>query len=179
MAYETLTRRRFMQFTAGASGLCLGLPALSAQSDKRSLTLHNLHTGEALRSTYWTDGQVDLQEMAALSRLLRDHRTGDVHPIEIGVLDILWTLQQAVGNSTAYEVISGYRSPKTNAKLKAVNRGVAKRSLHMLGRAIDVRLPGTKTSALKNAAISLRAGGVGYYRKSDFVHLDTGRFRTW
>ena len=179
MSHAEITRRHFMQFAAGASGLCLGLPALAAQTSERSLTLLNLHTGESLRSIYWADGQAVASELAALNKLLRDHRTGDVHPIDIGVLDILWTLRQAVESSAAYEVISGYRSPRTNAKLNAANRGVAKRSLHMQGRAIDVRLTGTDTFELKKAALALRAGGVGYYRKSDFVHLDTGRFRTW
>lgn len=179
MTYPNLTRRRFMHYAAGATGLCLGFPAPAGQDGDRSLTLHNLHTGESLRSTYWVEGHAVEQELAALNRLLRDHRTGEVYPIDIGVLDILWTLQRAVDSSAAYEVISGYRSPKTNAKLNAAGRGVAKRSLHMQGRAIDVRLVGTDTLDLKRAAIGLKAGGVGYYRKSDFVHLDTGRFRTW
>ena len=91
--------------------------------------------------------------MAALSRLLRDHRSRDVHPIDVGVMQMLWTLQQVVGTNAAYEVISGYRSPRTDAALKAKSRGVAKRSLHMQRRAIDVRLSGTKTSDLKKAAI--------------------------
>lgn len=172
-------RRRFLQTVGGATGLLCSAPVLSKQPHERTLRLRNLHTGEYLASTFWSVDRPNEAEMAALSRLLRDHRSGDVHPIDIGVIQMLWTLQQAVGNNAAYEVISGYRSPKTNAALNKKSKGVAKRSLHMQGRAIDVRLPGTKTSDLKEAAIGLRAGGVGYYAKSDFVHLDTGRFRTW
>jgi uncharacterized protein YcbK (DUF882 family) len=117
--------------------------------------------------------------LAALNRFLRDHRTGDIHPIDPGLLDILADLHAAVGASGAFHVISGYRSPRTNAALRERSRGVAAGSLHVEGRAIDVRLDGVDCSVLRDAAISLRRGGVGYYAASDFVHLDTGRVRTW
>lgn len=173
-----ISRRRLLQFAGGAILLACA-PASAAAGRERIVKLRNLHTGESLKSTYWVDDQVNEAEMAALSSLLRDHRTGEVHAIDVGVVHILWTLQRLVDNAAAYEVISGYRSPATNARLNAKNKGVAKRSLHMQGRAIDVRLPGTELRLLRDAAIELGQGGVGYYARSDFVHLDTGRFRTW
>jgi uncharacterized protein YcbK (DUF882 family) len=174
-----LSRRDFFPYLGGLAGLMVSWPSLAASAPERTLAMRNLHTGEFLRATYWADGGVQAAELDALNRLLRDHRSGEVYPVDTGLLDILWKLQRVVGSERPYEVISGYRSPATNAKLSAKSRGVAKRSLHMQGRAIDVRLPGTRTLELKKAAIALKRGGVGYYAESDFVHLDTGRFRTW
>ena len=110
---------------------------------------------------------------------LRDHRTGDVHPIDPQLLDLLTHLQQSVDSARAFEVISGYRSPKTNAMLASNSGGVARKSLHMQGMAIDIRLPGKRLKDLRAAALSLEAGGVGYYPSSDFVHVATGRVRSW
>jgi uncharacterized protein YcbK (DUF882 family) len=110
---------------------------------------------------------------------LRDFRTGESHNIDRDLLDQLYVLQQSVDSSGVFEVISAYRSPKTNAKLRNKSNGVAKKSLHMQGRAIDVRLTDVSTGNLRKAALAMKAGGVGYYKKSNFLHLDTGRFRTW
>jgi uncharacterized protein YcbK (DUF882 family) len=144
----------------------------------RLLTFHHLHTGERLQVTYFEDGAYVPASLARVDWLLRDFRTGDVHAIDPHLLDTLYALTVACGCET-FEIISGYRSPKTNAILRKASSGVAKRSLHMDGRAIDVRVTGLGTARLRDAAIALARGGVGYYPRSDFVHLDTGRFRTW
>lgn len=150
-----------------------------ASTGERKLQLRNLHTGERLRATYWEDGKYIPETMRDVAHFLRDHRTGDKHKIDAGLMDILHDLQLRTGNRKEFHIISGYRSPKTNRLLSARSGGVAKRSLHMRGRAIDIRLPGTDLSKLRKAALSMRAGGVGYYPQSNFLHVDTGRFRTW
>ncbi len=175
------TRRGFLRLCAGTFA-GLAAPAVLARSagiPERSLSFLNLHTGEQLVATYWANGGYLRQARAEIDHLLRDHRTGDVHPIDARLLDLLFALQQRLDARQAFHVISGYRSPATNRKLRRRSGGVAKRSLHMQGRAIDVRVPGCELKRLRAAALSLRAGGVGYYPRSGFVHLDTGRFRHW
>ncbi len=177
-----ISRRTFLQGVAVA-GATLVAPAAMAralQGGERRLSFYNLHTGEHLTTAYWADGAYLEDELAAVNRLLRDHRSGDISPIDRKLLDRLYGLQQQLGSNGTYHVISGYRSPVTNAKLQqASNGGVAKRSLHMQGRAIDIRLPGIELKHLRQAALSQKAGGVGYYERSNFVHLDTGRTRFW
>jgi uncharacterized protein YcbK (DUF882 family) len=146
---------------------------------ERVLSFAHTHTGESLTVPYFADGEYLAEGLAHLDHLLRDHRTGDEHAIDPALLDLLNDLQLATGAQEPFQVISGYRSPKTNSKLRRAGRGVAKRSLHMDGKAIDVRLADVRSSVLRDAALELRRGGVGYYRQSDFVHVDTGRFRTW
>jgi len=114
-----------------------------------------------------------------INTVLRDHRSGDVYPIDTDLLDLLFALQATVGSRKAYEVISGYRSPATNASLRNTSSGVAKRSYHMQGKAIDIRLPGCDLEQLHTAALSIKAGGVGYYPGSDFIHVDVGPLRSW
>ena len=114
-----------------------------------------------------------------LFSFLRDFRTGDVHPIDLRLMDTLFKIQRKTGSKGVCEVISGYRSPQTNRALRAMSHGVAKHSLHLRGQAIDIRFSDVPTRELRDVAISLKAGGVGYYAKSDFVHIDTGDFRTW
>jgi uncharacterized protein YcbK (DUF882 family) len=111
--------------------------------------------------------------------ILRDHRTGDVHDMDQGLLDLLYLLQTRVESRQTFQIISGYRSPKTNAMLSGKSKGVAKRSYHMQGKAIDIRLNGCDLKQLHKAALSLKAGGVGYYPSSDFIHVDVGRVRRW
>jgi uncharacterized protein YcbK (DUF882 family) len=110
---------------------------------------------------------------------LRDFRTGDIHPIDPKLLDTLCAIRNKFGGKGRFEVISGYRSPRTNQSLRGKSSGVAKRSLHMKGKAIDVRLTGVQTNKIRQNAINMQCGGVGFYAKSDFVHLDTGRVRFW
>ena len=163
-------------------GIGLARPAFAGNAigdtADRFLTFHNLHTEERLHITYFADGAYVTASLARVDWLLRDFRSGDVHAIDPHLLDTLYALTVACGCET-FEIISGYRSPSTNAMLRKASNGVAKHSLHMEGRAIDVRVAGLGTARLRDAAIALRRGGVGYYARSDFVHLDTGRFRTW
>jgi uncharacterized protein YcbK (DUF882 family) len=128
---------------------------------------------------YCADGQYLPEALGKLDRLLRDHRSGEAHPIDPRLFDALHQLAGLAGREPEYEVISGYRSPASNAMLNANSSGVARNSLHMQGRAIDVRLRGVSCARLRDLAIPLQLGGVGYYAKSAFVHLDTGRVRSW
>jgi uncharacterized protein YcbK (DUF882 family) len=149
-----------------------------AESVKR-LTLKNLHTPEVLEVVYRRGDQYVPEALAQVEVLLRDYRTGDRHPIDPHLLDILCEVAQSIGVDPVFSVISGYRSPQTNALLHERSAGVASRSLHMDGRAIDVRLTRVNCADLADKALAIQRGGVGYYRQSDFVHLDTGRVRTW
>jgi uncharacterized protein YcbK (DUF882 family) len=145
----------------------------------RALTFHHTHTGERLSVEYFTRGSYIPDALAAIDRHLRDFRTGEEHVIEPALLDLLHRLRLATGSARPFEVISGYRSPKTNQMLREKSTGVAASSLHMAGKAIDIRVADVKLAALRAAAIDLRAGGVGYYPESQFVHVDTGRVRMW
>ncbi len=179
--HRGLDRRRFLQLGLGAAGAFIGAPALAGNRAKniRELAFKDTHTGEFLKTAYWVDGNYEPEALAAIDHLLRDFRTGDVHPIDGGLLDYLYALHDEMDTHEPFHVISGYRSPKTNATLAAASGGVAKKSLHMKGMAIDIRIPGRRLKDLRAAAISLRRGGVGYYPGSDFVHVDVGRVRSW
>jgi uncharacterized protein YcbK (DUF882 family) len=155
------------------------VPSLATPKDIKTLSFYHTHTHKRLNIDYAKDDVYDSTALKKINRYLGDFRTYEVHPIDPHVLDILWKIQQEMCCDSTYEVISGYRSPRTNKKLRSRSNGVAKRSLHMQGMAIDVRLTGQKTSKVRDCAISLESGGVGYYAKSDFVHIDTGRVRTW
>lgn len=176
-----LDRRKLL--LGGVAGICAisPLPALAAipRREARTLSFLNLHTGERLTSTYWERGDYVAESVGAINHLLRDFRSGEVKPIDANLLDVLHSLQGVMESSEPFHVISGYRSPTTNNKLIAAGRGVAKRSLHMRGMAVDVRLPGRELGAVYRAAREMQAGGVGYYDKSNFVHIDTGRVRYW
>jgi uncharacterized protein YcbK (DUF882 family) len=178
-----VSRRNFLR------GVLIGVPAaaalggpgraLASTLETRSLELVNTHTAESLKADYFLGGSYCEQSLFALNHLLRDFRTGDVAPIDPQLFDLLHGVAVLAGKEPRFEVISGFRSPATNAMLNGRSSGVARRSLHMEGRAIDVRLQGCATDRLRDLALSMQAGGVGFYRKSDFVHLDTGRVRTW
>ncbi|HHD63769.1 MAG TPA: DUF882 domain-containing protein [Desulfobulbaceae bacterium] len=129
--------------------------------------------------SYGYPGGYDSHALARINYLLRDFRTGEEHPIDPKLLDILFDVRRNFGGRGTFAVISGYRSPKTNKQLCARSSGVAKHSLHMVGKAIDVRLIGVRTKKIQQCALGLKRGGVGFYAKSDFVHLDTGRVRHW
>ena len=167
--------------TSGAGTMLLARSggARAAADAPRTLTLHNTHTLESLTVEHTRAGQYDDAALAAVNRVLRDHRTGAVHVIDPGLLELLADAAQQLGRVPEFEVISGYRSPETNAAMHARSNGVAARSLHVEGRAIDVRLVGCDIGRLRDAGIALARGGVGYYETSQFVHLDTGRVRTW
>ncbi len=151
----------------------------AAATEERALSFYHLHTAERLRVVYFAGGDYVPQSLERIDWLLRDFRTGGVRPIDRRLLDILYAVCAACGGG-AFQVISGYRSPETNEWLRSRGAGgVARASLHMDGRAIDVRLAGARTAQLRAAAVALARGGVGYYPESDFVHLDTGHVRTW
>ncbi len=151
----------------------------AAPAAPRRLAFYHTHTAEKLEVVYREDGRYLDDALAEVNHYLRDFRTGDTHPIDPVLLDTLSDIQALTGRTGRFEVISAFRSPRTNAMLAGKNGGVADRSLHIQGQAIDVRLPGLDTADLRRAALEIGAGGVGYYPASDFVHLDTGRVRSW
>ena len=173
------SRRRFLQ-RAGAALVLLPFGAAWARTPvRRTLSFVHTHTGEQLSTVYFEDGEYRAPELGRINQLLRDFRTGEVHPIDTQVLDILADLRVLADRDEPYQVISGHRSPQTNSALHRHSSGVAEHSLHLQGRAIDVRLPGVPTDRLRELALAMGRGGVGYYAQSDFVHLDNGRVRYW
>ena len=177
-----ISRRNFLKISTAAVASMAVAPSVFASKSaahERVLQFHNLHTGEHLKATFWAQDDYVAEELEAINRLLRDHRTGDIAEMDHRLLDQLYALQDKVGGQGKFEIISGYRSPKTNAMLQGSSSGVAKKSLHMQGRAADIRLPGVELKHLRLAALDLKDGGVGYYPKSNFIHVDTGRPRFW
>lgn len=185
------TRRRLIHTAiAGSAGLTLTGFALAKgetvsetplpeRAAERAIELHNTHTSETVSVIYRRGNEYNARAIASLRNVMRDHRNGESHDIDALLYDQLFDLALAAGCDARFEIISGYRSPASNAKMAAASRGVAKHSLHLEGRAIDVRLHGCSCSTLRDLALAAAKGGVGYYRRSDFVHVDTGRFRTW
>ncbi|HEY0526901.1 MAG TPA: DUF882 domain-containing protein [Stellaceae bacterium] len=176
-----LDRRSFLGMAAGTAALAAAAPVQAAHriGIARSLAFENLHTGETLKTVYWADGHYDPAGMRRINHLLRDFRTEQIHQIDPRLLDLLSALQSRLRTRAPYQVISGYRSPATNAMLASFTDGVVPNSLHTQGMAIDIRVPGRSLRDVRRAAASLRAGGVGYYPQSDFVHVDVGRVRYW
>jgi uncharacterized protein YcbK (DUF882 family) len=174
------SRRGFLAGLGSLATLALAAPRdVVAASEERVLSFFHTHTKERLTLPYFADGGYLEGSLARLDRFLRDFRTGEEHPIDPGLFDLLHELRLSLGARAPFQVISCYRSPATNARLRAAGPGVASGSLHLQGRAIDVRLADVASAVLRDAARELRRGGVGYYRSSDFVHVDTGRLRTW
>lgn len=177
------SRRRFLTGTAATLAAAVVAPVavrpVYASTGPRRLDFYHTHTGEKLAIDYHDGASCIPDALAEINHFLRDFRTEEIHPIDTALLDLLYDLKQKTRANGTYEVISGYRSPKTNAMLRSRSSGVAKRSLHMQGKAIDIRLTGYDTRDLQKASKALARGGVGYYRKSDFVHVDTGRVRYW
>jgi uncharacterized protein YcbK (DUF882 family) len=173
-------RRRILGLAAGcALGLPLGGIAEAAVPDARQLSFYNTHTEETVTTVYWDGGRLLRDGLAEIDYILRDHRTNEVHGIDPNLLDLLHRLRTGMAYDGPIHVISGYRSPETNAMLAAQGNGVAKNSYHVRGMAIDLRLPGRLLDEVRRAALELARGGVGYYPKSDFVHVDTGPVRAW
>jgi uncharacterized protein YcbK (DUF882 family) len=165
---------------AGVSTLARSRGALAAADvEAHSLTFYHIHTTETLKITYREHGNLVPGALDEINHFLRDFRNGQIHAIDVALLDQLHRLHGDFGRRGRFEVISGYRSAKTNEALRHVSGGVAEHSLHITGRAIDVRLTSAATDKLRDAAIAMHAGGVGYYAASNFVHVDTGAFRTW
>ncbi len=173
-------RRRFLRRAAATVAALAPIGAAWGRAaEERSLAFVHTHTGETLSTVYFQGGSYRPPELERVNHLLRDFRTGDVHPIDPSLLDILFELRTLMDQDRPFEVISGYRSPKTNAFLRRVSSGVAEHSLHMAGRAIDVRMSGYPTRRMRELALGMQRGGVGFYPTSDFVHLDNGRVRWW
>ncbi len=179
-------RRAFLGFGAAAAAAAL-LPgraeaARAVTAPVRSLSFLHTHTGERLKVEYCSAGRYQSDALQEINRLLRDFRINEVRPIDPSLLDLLHELGGTLETDAPFHVISGYRSPQTNRMLQARgggHSGVASGSLHQVGKAIDIRLPGVTLDQLRSAARSLKLGGVGYYPSSNFVHLDTGRVRYW
>jgi len=176
-------RRLFVALAGGtlfAPALLVPRKAAATPLRTDALSFLHTHTGEALQVAFRAEGEYVPSALRAVDRFLRDHRTGDARPIDPALLDQLHRLAQVTGTRAPFQVISAFRSDRTNAMLRARGGGgVARASLHMEGRAIDIRLADVALDTVRDAARSLTAGGVGYYAASDFVHLDTGRVRHW
>ncbi|MBI3432996.1 MAG: DUF882 domain-containing protein [Hydrogenophilales bacterium] len=175
-----ISRRKFLKL--GMLAAALPLPAMAnawQAAPERRLRFHNLHTGESLNLAYWVQGDYVPESLAEINHVLRDFRNDQVAAIDPQLLDLLNRVDLALGASQPFQVISGYRSPATNQMLHEHSSGVAKHSLHMEGKAIDIRIPGVALADLRKTGLALQGGGVGYYPASDFVHLDVGRVRTW
>ena len=168
---------------AGGAGMVLGNVVFAegdAPVDERRIELFNTHTRETANVVFRRGKEYDAASLATLRNILRDHRNGESHDIDVGLYEQLSDLAIAAQRAPSYEIISGYRSPESNDKMSAkAGSGVAKKSLHMQGRAMDVRLKNCTCERLRDLAIAAAKGGVGYYRRSNFVHIDTGAFRTW
>jgi uncharacterized protein YcbK (DUF882 family) len=176
---STLSRRSFLKFSAIAGAAAIAAPQLlTAATPERALSFYNLHTAEKLKVVYWAEGEYVAESLSAINRHLRDHRTGDVHDIDRRLLDLLHQLRSNLETSEPVQIISGYRSPRTNAMLRSNSGGVASHSLHMDGMATDIRIQGRSLEQIKKAALAMKLGGVGYY-PSQFVHVDVGRVRSW
>ena len=181
-----MSQRKTRHFLAAALlGISLTSFATLSQgtlaSEARELSFYHTHTGKHLNVVYWEDGRYVDEALDEVNRFLSDFRTGDVTVMDRHLLDLIYDVRDSLGGEGTYQIISAYRSPKTNEMLRnrSASSGVAKKSQHLLGKAIDVRLMGVPTAELRDAAIRLQRGGVGYYEASDFVHMDTGRVRRW
>ncbi len=182
---RAISRRDILKYGfAGVIGSAVPLlltsgEAYAANGGTWRVAFRHQHTGESFNGAYRVGDQYLPEAFERLSYVLRDFRTDETFPMDPYTIDILSTLQRKSGASRVLEVLSGYRSPRTNAMLRGSGSGVARNSLHMYGQAIDIRMPGYSTANLRDMAKSLRAGGVGYYPKSNFVHVDSGDVRSW
>jgi uncharacterized protein YcbK (DUF882 family) len=176
-----ISRRQFLAMATAGCAAVLSPQAFATllPHNERKLRLYNLHTGENLATTYWADGDYLRDELTSVNYFLRDYRNDAIKHIDPRLLDQICLLQHKLKQHGTFHIISGYRSPQTNTWLRRHETGVAKHSLHMEGRAIDLRLPGVELEHLRQVALAMHAGGVGYYAQSNFVHLDTGRPRFW
>ena len=179
-----LSRRRFIRwvFFSGLATLSPS-PVLAAIRDcttpERSLYLYNPNTREALDTTYWSNGHYVATALADISHIMRDRRTGEIKPIDTRLLDVLHAIGIELKTQEPFHIMSGYRSPQTNALLRKRGKAAAANSFHMQGKAVDIRLPKCRLSSLRRVSFNLRRGGVGYYPRSGFVHVDVGPLRYW
>jgi uncharacterized protein YcbK (DUF882 family) len=179
---SAIRRRELLSLGAGLGVAAIAAPAWALQlgdEAPRRAALKNLHTGDAFDDVYFEEGRYLPDALAEAQRVLRDWRTGDEHFMEPSLFDALHAIRDRLETRAPFQIISGYRSPRTNAMLHARSKGVASNSQHTLGKAVDVRLQGVDLRNLQRAALDVKAGGVGFYPVSDFVHVDVGRVRQW
>jgi uncharacterized protein YcbK (DUF882 family) len=181
---DFLLRRKVLKVgLAGFAGLVAGfaniLPSAARETIGYTIAIKNAHTGEVFKGVYRVGGYYVPRAFRKINHIMRDHRSNDLHPIDPRLIDILAKMQKRCDCSEPLTVLSGYRSPSTNAMLRKISRNVARNSFHMKGQAADIRVPGTATSNVRQVAMSLNAGGVGYYPRHSFVHVDTGDIRHW
>ncbi|WP_027856394.1 DUF882 domain-containing protein [Marinobacterium jannaschii] len=182
-----LNRRKFLCLAGSVAATAVSPQIIAAPavhtgrtaSQEKQLSMLNLHTGERVDTTFWVAGRYLPDGLSDINKVLRDHRNNQVAKIDVELIDLLHRLHSKTGTSEEIQIISAYRSPETNAMLRKKSNGVAKRSLHMQGKAVDIRMSDISLDRLHKAALQLRGGGVGYYRKSNFIHLDVGRVRSW
>jgi uncharacterized protein YcbK (DUF882 family) len=179
-----LSRRQACQL--GLATLFMGVAPRVAHTHQqrpskpeRVLHLYNTHTDERLKVVYWANGNYVPEALAQLNQLLRDHWTDEVIAIAPSLFDFLYVIGRKVEARDPFHVISGYRSPATNAMLRQRSKRVAKNSRHMYGQAVDFYLPGRDLTLVRRAAVAAHRGGTGYYPRSNFIHIDTGRVRAW
>jgi uncharacterized protein YcbK (DUF882 family) len=179
---DEMTRRGFMKASlltaAGGMLACAASPVLAA-FDRREVSFVHTQTGEQLHAVYFKNGTYDQSSLLRIAYALRDIHSGDVHTIDPMLLDTLFELQVRADHDKPYQIISGYRNPATNAELKKTVHAVAEHSMHIQGRAIDIRVSGFATQRLRDIALKMNRGGVGYYPDANSLHLDTGRIRSW
>jgi uncharacterized protein YcbK (DUF882 family) len=174
-----LSRRRLLGGAVAVTAVGLVHPASATSYAPRSISLYNTHTGEWLRTVYWADGHYIREAVRDINWILRDHHTDEIRPMDAGVLDVLGMMRERLDTSDPFLVISGYRSPLTNTRMYLHREGVAKHSYHTKGMAVDLRSERRSLSEVRDAAISLQCGGVGYYPRSEFIHVDCGPIRYW
>ncbi|MSO77143.1 MAG: DUF882 domain-containing protein [Alphaproteobacteria bacterium] len=176
-----VSRRRLLAMGAAAGIGLFAAPIVEAAPliQPRLLRFENLNTGETLQTIYRVKAGYVRAGLREINHHLRDHHVNEVYPIDPRLLDLLYALRLKLGAEKPFHIISGYRSPETNAMLAYQKDGVAANSLHMYGQAVDIRVPGRSLKLVRNAAVTLQAGGVGYYPRTNFVHVDVGRVRSW
>jgi uncharacterized protein YcbK (DUF882 family) len=178
-APSLLSRRRLLGAAAAVTAVGLVKPVPAVSFAPKSVSLYNVHTGEWLRTVYWADGHYIREAVRDINWILRDHDTDELRPMDAGVLDVLGRLRECLDTHDPFLVVCGYRSPATNRRLYLQGAGVAKHSYHIKGMAVDLRAERRSLHQVRDAALSLRCGGVGYYPRSDFVHVDCGPVRRW
>ena len=182
---KEISRRSFLKTgLLATAGLTLPVSSFARIADslapEKTLSFYNTHTGEKLKkATFWTQGKYVPGTLDEINYILRDFRADEINPIDPQLLDLLYAISRKLGTDKPFHIISGFRAPSTNSFLRQQSQGVAKRSLHMEGKAIDIRMPGQDLTALRQVAVALKRGGVGLYPESNFVHIDTGRVRYW
>ena len=182
MLDRTISRRDLLALglvTAASAVFPFNVAASEKVSSQKELSFYNVYTHENLKAVYWKDGMYLPEGLATINHIFRDSRTGREREININLLDLLFEVKEHMKSKEPYHIISGYRTPKSNAILGKRNKGVAKNSLHMYGKAVDISMPGYSLRGIRKVAMKLKSGGIGYYPRSKFLHLDVGEVRYW